>query len=596
VLTFVAHILSFVSILFSLSPWGMGFALTVSSPGQPYVALNQRAIAHSNIAQQAKPTNSPQQVWSPGNDPPKKVVQRVSSQSAVSLSAAAPITGSSSTPQAPVQVASLTPENTAREVKAPHPSPSLDTPNQKLETSHQPAISIETRSPKLATTANLDRRFGQLPLSFEPNVGQTDEQVKFVSRGRGYTLFLTDREAVFSLRQSSDVKREASDSDNSALNTQQLAPTTQSVVRMKFEGAADPPKIYGTEKLPGIVNYFIGKDESRWRTNIPTFEKVNYQSIYPGIDLAYYGNEGKLEYDLIVQPGADPNQIKLAFSGTEKIDVDSASGDLILTLANGNSSNLDQSELGGVTLHLRKPLVYQLDERGHKELIAGNYLVLASNLVTGNPVVSSQQSAMGSTVFIKLASYDQSRPLVIDPVINFATYLGGTVGDQAYHVAVDRSGMAYVTGTTGSNDFPTVNNFQGYAGSYDAFVTKFSETGARIYSTYIGGSNDDQGNGIAVDHAGEAYITGTTSSTNFPTANPSQASSGGNYDVFVTKLTAAGTLSYSTYLGGSLDEQGRDIAVDSGGQYYVAGFTVSTNFPTLNASQGTYGGGWIGRN
>ncbi len=194
----------------------MGFALTLSSPGQPYVALNHRAIAHSNIAQQSKPTNSPQQVWSPGNDPPKK-------------SAAAPVTGSSSTPQAPVQVASLSPENTARQAKPPQPPLSVDTPNPKLETSKQPAISIETRSPKLATSANLDRRFGQLPLSFEPNVGQTDEQVKFLSRGRGYTLFLTDREAVFFLRQASDVKREASGLDNSALNTQQLAPPTQSV-------------------------------------------------------------------------------------------------------------------------------------------------------------------------------------------------------------------------------------------------------------------------------------------------------------------------------------------------------------------------------
>lgn len=274
-----------------------------------------------------------------------------------------------------------------------------------------------------------------MPLQFEANQGQVDDQVKFLVRGKGYTLFLTPTESVMVLtgRDASRVKSEVG-SDQTDVIGHELQEYKQSVVRMRLEGAHPSPAIDGMEKLPGIVNYFIGNDPAKWRTEIPTYAKVHYKEAYPGIDLAYYGNQGKLEYDFIVSPGADPSQIKLAFEGASEIRL-ADSGDLLLT-----------TRLGEV--RLQKPIVYQLEKDGHKTLVAGNYVVLAE---------SAMRHASRSTnreISIHLATYDASKPLIIDPVLSWSTYLGGSFNEVGYGITVDAAGSAYVTGGTNSLNFP----------------------------------------------------------------------------------------------------------------------------------------------
>lgn len=406
-----------------------------------------------------------------------------------------------------------------------------------------------------------------VPLHFEANHGQVDGQVKFLARGNGYTLFLAPTETVMILsgRDGSNVMRGASPGYQ------------QSIVRMKLEGANSSPAIEGMEPLPGIVNYFIGNDPAKWHRDVPTYAKVHYREAYPGIDLAYYGNQGKVEYDFIVAPGADPNQIKLAFDGASGIKV-AASGDLLLTTALGE-------------VHLQKPLVYQLEPNGHKTLVAGQYVVGADR----------QEFSERRKVQIQLAAYDRRKPLVIDPVLLFSTHLGGNGADGGKGIGVDASGNMYVTGVTASVDFPTLNPFQASygGGNLDVFVTKLNATGALVYSTYLGGSGADYGGlensfpmnlnfgglGIAVDSVGNAYIAGTTQSLNFPTLNAYQSVNGSapfiSDDVFVTKLGPTGGLVYSTYLGSNSSDYGFAIAVDAAQNAYVTG-QAWKGFPIYN--------------
>ena len=307
-----------------------------------------------------------------------------------------------------------------------------------------PDVSLVTspsRRPFGASRPELASKYGNLPLSFERNEGQTDSQVQFLVRGRGYTLFLTEKEAVLTLKQGVKGKGIRGDgisrTQATAGETSDVDPrTSNDVVRMRLEGANLASRTLGLEPLPGIVNYFIGNDPQTWRTNIPTYKKVEYKDIYPGIDLAYYGNEGKLEYDLIVAPGADPNQIKLAFEGAEKIEVDPATGDLVLALQSSENSDLGTQHsalrdgMRGTTLRVQKPLVYQLNEQGHKHLVAGSYVVPAS--ASSNQASGAQDSALNTvTVVLELAAYDHTKSLVIDPVLFFSTYLGGAAADMA---------------------------------------------------------------------------------------------------------------------------------------------------------------------
>lgn len=409
-------------------------------------------------------------------------------------------------------------------------------------------------------------------MSFEANHGQTDPSVQFLARGSGYTLFLTPTESVMVLQQRETKNQKGDLTAHDPFAMADPTPIKHAVVRMKLEGANPSPLMEGVEPLPGIVNYFIGNDPAKWRTKIPTYAKVNYQEVYPGIDVAYYGNQGRLEYDFIVAPGADPTQIKLAFEGASDIRV-ADGGDLLLMTALGD-------------VRMQKPVVYQLEKDGHKTLVAGQYVALSESSTRHASRATSHE------IGIQLAAYDHAKPLVIDPVLAYSTHLGGSGHDHGTAIAVDSYGAAIVSGYTKSLDFPTLNAIQGTygGGTWDAFVTKFDAVGGRVYSTYLGGNATEWAYGIAVDHAGAAYVTGYTTSTTFPTLNASQAAKAGGENAFVTKLDSAGALAYSTYLGGAGFDRGFGIAVDGTGAAYVTGSTSSA-FPMLNASQGTYGGG-----
>ncbi len=394
-----------------------------------------------------------------------------------------------------------------------------------------------------ASALSLSDAYGKLPLSFEANHGQTDAHVKFLARTSAYTLFLTGDEAVLTMR------------------------GKQGAVRMKLHNANPTAKVTGVDELAGRSNYFIGDDPAKWHTNVPTYGRVKYAGIYSGIDLVYYGNPRQLEYDFIVAPGADPHRIVFDIRGAKQI-LRKANGDLVL--------KLDKEEI-----RWHQPVVYQTKD-GARQEIAAQYAIMDKNRVG-----------------FELAKYDTSRPLYIDPLI-YSTYLGGSSLDGGNSIAVDSAGSAYVTGTTYSTNFPTTAGALETtckscgANNGDVFITKFSSSGsALVYSTYLGGNNNDYGIGITVDKSGNAYVIGQTASANFPTKNPLQRTyGGGSYDAFVAKINPSGSaLVYSTYLGGNTEDLGQAIAVDSAGNAYVTGQTDSTNFPTMHPLQAANAGG-----
>jgi uncharacterized repeat protein (TIGR01451 family) len=427
--------------------------------------------------------------------------------------------------------------------------------------------------------ARLLKNYGKLPLSLEANQGQTDVRVKFLSRGNGFTMFLTSSEAVFALRRlssSGETPGASSARSTSRLGSWRTGPsfgaidsravaeknrTEIDVIGMKLLGANPQAEIAGAGKLPGRVSYFIGNDPSKWIRSVPTYAQVKYREIYPGIDLLYYGNEQQLENDLRVAPGADPAQIRLQFEGTQRLGI-SPEGDLILNTATGE-------------LRLLKPHVYQ-DMSGARRDITAAY------------VLSAEQ-----TVSFALGDYDHATPLVIDPVLVYSTALNGNsfaVGNGGGHgIAVDSAGDAYVTGYTDRSNFlPTPGAFttaEGYL-----FLAELNPSGSGlVYAAIFGGNVSDVAIAVAVDAFGEAVVAGWTSSADFPTTasafQPALAGSGPN--VFVTKLDAAGAnLLYSTYLGGSTGTNiGNAVALDTNGNIYLTGYTQATDFPTQNAFQ-----------
>ena len=417
-----------------------------------------------------------------------------------------------------------------------------------------------------AAEARVSQSYGKLPLHFEANQGQTHQDVRFLARGAGYSLFLTPTEAALTLtKQVSPARKPAAHG-----KSEPRGAATGTALRISFAGANPRPRVTGLEELPGKANYFIGNDPAKWRTNVPTYAKVRYTDLYPRIDLLYYGNQRQLEYDLVVRPGADPTRIVLDIQGADRLQVD-AQGDLVL-----------QTTVGPI--RQRKPVIYQ-EIDGVRKDIPGGYVLKGEHQVG-----------------YKVAAYDASQPLVIDPVLSYSTYLGSSDEEGETRIAVDAAGNAYVAGETVSSNFPTTAGaFQttfggGVFGAGDAFVTKLNPTGsALVYSTYLGGSSSDAGYGIAVDAAGNAYVTGGTGSTDFPTTiGAFQTTKGGGFrDAFVTKLNPTGSaLVYSTYLGGSGVNNGFGIAVDTLGNAYVTGQTFSTDFPTTpGAIQTTFGGG-----
>ena len=469
--------------------------------------------------------------------------------------------------------------------------------------------------------ARLQALYARLPLRFEPNLGQADPNVRFMARAPGYGLFLTDDGAVLALRSASPKR---------------IKPAgIKTWVRMKWLGSAPSPRAAGLDKLASRSNYFIGDNPNLWRTGIPNYGRVAFRNVYPGIDLAYYGNPRQLEYDFRVAPGGNPNRLRFSLMGP--------SGRLPLHLdARGN---LVAEIPGG--LRFMRPMAYQeVMRRGR----------LIRRAVFSRYVLKGRGRAG-----ILVGPYNRNLPLVIDPVLLYSTYLGGSGADGATSVAVDGSGDAFVTGGATSVNFPTANPLQksnagssdvfiaelnpagtslvystyiggsgfdkgtsiaidssgnayvaGYTsspnfpttskafetsyqgnGKSEAFAMKLGASGASlIYATYLGGTGGDFGQGIAVDSAGDAYVTGSTQSADFPVAKPLQATIGGGSDAFVTELNPAGdALVYSTFLGGSQSDSGQAIAVDSAGEAYVTGFTLSTDFPTQNPLQSSSGGG-----
>jgi hypothetical protein len=410
----------------------------------------------------------------------------------------------------------------------------------------------------VAAEARARAAWGLLPLSFEPNQGQSHPEVQFLSRGNGYALFLTSTEAVLVLRAPG-------------------VPDGGTVVRMELVGARRQAEARGLRRLPGRSSYFVGNDPQKWRTDVPTYARVEYRDVYPGIDLVYYGTQGRLlEYDFTVAPGADPTAIVLRFHGGDEVAID-ADGHLALRGAGG-----------GIRLH--KPVAYQLVDGARKE-------VAAAYVLKGDAHVG-----------FRVAAYDRSAPLIIDPVVTaYATFLGGNAIDQGFGIAVDAAGNAYVTGNTVSTDFPTTAGSvqPAMVAGTEAFVAKLNAAGtALIYSTYLGGNLDDAGRGIALDSAGNVVITGFTTSFDFPvTAGAAQPTFGGLTDAFVSKLNATGSvLLYSTYLGGAGVDIGLGVAVDGSGSAYVTGGTrpllptiVAPDFPTtVGAFQVLPGGGTCG--
>ena len=448
---------------------------------------------------------------------------------------------------------------------------------------------VESRQPALALVREA---YGQLPLSFEANQGQGDPRVSFLSRGRGYALFLTGDAAVLALQKSAAAETGNQKSRiGSARNlnpnpSQGRSPESRlpRILRLRLLGASPFIRVSGLDELPGKSSYFFGNDPAKWRTNVPTYAKVRYEGVYPGIDVVYYGNQRQLEYDFVVAPGADPRAITLRFDGLREVQpalgpqVDS-SGDLILQVGDGE-------------LRFHKPVVYQTESTVDSRQFTAGQALTGISLRSPKPESRSARELLDGRYVLRnngdagfeVPAYDRTRPLIIDPVLSYSTYLGGNAFDSAYGIAVDSSGNAYVTGSTQSPDFPILSPLQAASGGdSDVFLTKLNPTGtALVYSTYLGGSGFDRGTAIAVDSAGNAYVTGFTASVNFPTTPGSfQTAYGGSGDAFVAKVKPDGSgLAYSSYLGGSDADFAQGIAVDSAGNAYVTGSTQSTNFPT----------------
>lgn len=394
-------------------------------------------------------------------------------------------------------------------------------------------------SPALAHVMDNSRR---LPLAFEANLGQAERRFKFVASRPEYALLLESSGAIV---------RHARGS-----------------IHVAFLGARRAVNVEGVEPLSGTANYITGNSPARWFTSVPMFSKVRYRSVYPGVDLLFHGGGGGLEFDFIVAPGAHPSVIHLGIEGAARMKIDEAGGLVI----------------GESGLRLSKPLLYQEHSSGRRP-VAGGYVIQS-----------------GGKVRIKVSDYDATQPLVIDPVLSFSTYLGGSGVENGIagsdmkgaSVATDPEGNVYVTGSTGSTDFLAANKVgPSETASTDLFVVKLSPSGQLVYSTRIGGSQLERGFGIAVDSGGNAYVTGRTQSTDFPTVNAAQPGFGGVEDAYVLKLNPSGTqLLYSTFLGGYSTDFACGIAVDAGGSAFITGDADSPNFPaTSGAFQRQYSGG-----
>jgi hypothetical protein len=421
------------------------------------------------------------------------------------------------------------------------------------------------------------------PLAFESNRGQFAPAVKYLARGQGFNLFITDHELVLAVPET-DANPDATSASTSAVKP--FGSGKARVVRIGLSGAQPGFHGDGIDPLPGRINYFIGNDPSKWHRDITTFAQVVQHNVWPGIDLAWYGNSQQLECDFVVKPGADPGQIALALYGAGKTSLE-------------ESGNL-KIGLGARTLTLRKPLIYQ-KSAGGRRLVNSDYAL--------------ERTAAADRVRFKLGGYDHHQNLVIDPTVSlqYSTYLGGSgpvywvAGETGYGITVDGTGAAYLTGITWSSNFPGVTSDvvqpQPTAGTdvsmnFNAFIAKFAPGGGSLtYATYLGGAPGAAeapgalGYGIAVDSAGDAYVVGTTISQGFPLANPYQSDAPFDQSAFLSELNSTGSqLIYSTYFTSkgfgpnAMGCDGRAIAIDSSGSAYITGTVWGTTLPTTKGA------------
>ena len=409
--------------------------------------------------------------------------------------------------------------------------------------------------------------YGKLPLIFIENNGQLSSKVKLYEQGSGHSTFFTQEGVFLSLtkdQNKSDIKQfvESAKNEKSSL-----------LVRLFPVGGNKSPEIVAEDLQDGTINYFIGKDPEKWKTDLPAYGAVVYKEVYKGIDIKFYGNNRQLEYDVIVKPGADPSEVKLSYEGIEGLEVRD-DGSLEISLKEGS-------------LYQKSPYIYQ-EIDGKRVVVDGAFKLLANEISNKEPVHFAYS--------FEIASYDKSHPLIIDPIIAYSTYLGGSQMESGRGIAVDSAGNAYVTGYSLSNDFPLSASpvDPTFQGTYEAFVTKINPAGnAFVYSTYLGGNSEDYGNSIAVDSAGNAYVAGYTESRNFPLASPIDTTYQGLFEAFVTKINPAGNaLIYSTYHGGDSEDVIHSIAIDSAGNAYLTGYTRSADFPLLSPIDATYQGSY----
>lgn len=397
-------------------------------------------------------------------------------------------------------------------------------------------LQISFQAQQLAT--NSAARLKDLPVSFEENHGQVDSQVHYLARAGHGTIYFSPAETVLALMSHNSQKK-----------------PELSVLRLKWIGANSSPQIVAEHPLMGRINYLIGNDPSQWHTDIPTYARVRYRDLFPGVDAVFYGKEGEIEYDMILGPGVDPGKIRYAPEGVRSMRL-ARNGDLVLALENAK-----------VVQH--RPRVYQ-ENNGRRRLLSAHYLIHNDK-----------------TVSYEIAGVDHKLPVVIDPTLSYSTYIGSNTVDTVTSVAVDQFGDAYATGSTVFG-FPTKNPAQQNQLGTDTFVTKFSSTGGSlIYSTILGGSAADSGSAIAIDRFGNAYVAGETESTDFPTTPGAFQSPDADADNgFITKLNPSGSsFAYSLLLGGGDRDAIRGLALDTQHRVYVIGFTCSLNFPVKNAFQ-----------
>ncbi len=420
-------------------------------------------------------------------------------------------------------------------------------------------------TPNAGATASPKAPLANWPLFFEANCGQASLPAQFVAHSRSGTVLLGPAEVVVLQATTQPL------AGPRARAVDHRSPSDIRTLSFQFVGANPQAAMSGLDPLSAKISYLLGEDPAIWQTEVSAFDRVRVAEVYAGIDVVYYGNQQKLEYDFIVAPGADPSVVCLRVAGADRLELD-AQGDLVMSM-------------GAALLRQHKPILHQVIGGARQEVRGGYRLKDAQ------------------TVAFEVGSYDPQWPLIIDPVLSYASYFGGTGPDTAWDVALDGAGNVYVAGETLSAGLPaTPGAFQAnYAGGFpgaggDAFVAKFDHTCSNlIYLTYLGGSGDDVALAIAVDASGSVYLTGATDSTDFPLKNPIRSILTGTpspyfgirpFDAFVAKLGPAGTnLVYSTYVGGDTQDQGIAIAVDSAGSAYVTGLTDSTNFPTVSPLQ-----------